>query len=183
MIVLAVSNLTTLMHDLEAIQSIDTTKMSNDRDEQVKFVSEQLNIIFTRAHLDGIKTVLHAMKSPISSSLREFIELWESSKCDLNFLKQRKMKISKLTFIKFNSFLDYYAIISREDMYVDTDKGEKSYVTLNNVTTVECHGGFSEDAKQWIVNALHILNDSVLSTFTLPPVDSKIAEILNKIIQ
>jgi hypothetical protein len=68
-------------------------------------------------------------------------------------------------------------------MYVDTDKGEKSYVTLNNVTTVECHGGFSEDAKQWIVNALHILNDSVLSTFTLPPVDSKIAEILNKGIQ
>jgi hypothetical protein len=96
MIVLAVSNLTTLIHGLEAIQSIDTTKMSNDRDEQVKFVSEQLNIIFTRAHLDGIKTVLHAMKSPISSSLREFIDKIENS---------LKMKLTEHDHIIIESYI------------------------------------------------------------------------------
>ena len=68
-----------LIHDLETIQNMDTSKVSNDRDDQVKFLSEQLNIIFTRAHLDGIKTTLHTMKSSISGSLREFIDKIENS--------------------------------------------------------------------------------------------------------
>jgi hypothetical protein len=58
---------------------MDAGKMSNNRDDQVKFLSEQLNFIFTRAHLDGIKTVFNAMTSSISVSLREFIDKIENS--------------------------------------------------------------------------------------------------------
>jgi hypothetical protein len=76
---LAASDLTTLIHELKTIQNMDTNKMSNDRDEQVKILSEQLNNIFTWAHLDGIKTTLHTMKSSISGSLREYINKIETS--------------------------------------------------------------------------------------------------------
>jgi hypothetical protein len=76
---LATSDLTTLIHDLETIRNIDTNKVNNNRDDQIKFLSDQLNIIFTRAHLDGIKTVFHTMKSSVSISLREFIDKIENS--------------------------------------------------------------------------------------------------------
>lgn len=68
-----------LIRDLETIRNIDSSKVDNDRDDQVKFLSEQLNIIFTRAHLDGIKTALDTMKSSVSVSLREFIDKIENS--------------------------------------------------------------------------------------------------------
>ncbi len=76
---LAASDLTILIRDLETIGNMDAGKMSNNRDDQVKFLSEQLNFIFTRAHLDGIKTVFNAMTSSISVSLREFIDKIENS--------------------------------------------------------------------------------------------------------
>ncbi|CAF0878189.1 unnamed protein product [Rotaria sordida] len=76
---LSASDLTMLIHDFETIQNIDTTKVGNDRDGQVNFISEQLNIIFIRAHLDGIKTIFHAMKSSIGVSLKDFIDKIESS--------------------------------------------------------------------------------------------------------
>jgi hypothetical protein len=68
-----------LICDLETIRNIDSSKVGNDRDDQVKFLFEQLNIIFTCAHLDGIKTALDAMKSSVSVSLREFIDKIENS--------------------------------------------------------------------------------------------------------
>lgn len=76
---LAASDLTILIRDLETIGNMDAGKMSNNRDDQVKFLSEQLNFIFTRAHLDGIKTVFNAMTSSVSVSLREFIDKIENS--------------------------------------------------------------------------------------------------------
>ncbi|CAF1131963.1 unnamed protein product [Rotaria sordida] len=76
---LSASDLTMLIHDFETIQNIDTTKVGNDRDGLVNFISEQLNIIFIRAHLDGIKTIFHAMKSSIGVSLKDFIDKIESS--------------------------------------------------------------------------------------------------------
>jgi len=71
--------LTTLINDLKTIRNIDISKLSKDHDDQVKFLSEQLNIIFTRAHFDGIKTVLQSMKSSISLTLTEFIDKIENS--------------------------------------------------------------------------------------------------------
>lgn len=76
---LAASNLTMLINDLETIRTIDINKIGHNRDDQVKFISEQLNLIFTRAHLDGIKTAFNSMNSPISISLREFIDKIENS--------------------------------------------------------------------------------------------------------
>jgi hypothetical protein len=78
-VVLAAMDLKILIRDLESIRTIDTSRLNNDRDDQVKFLSEQLNIIFTRAHLDGIKTIFNAMKSSVSVSLREFIDKIEKS--------------------------------------------------------------------------------------------------------
>ncbi len=78
-VILAATDLKVLIHDLENIRTIDTSKLNNNRDDQVKFLSEQLNIIFTRAHLDGIKTTLNSMKSSVSVSLREFIDKIEKS--------------------------------------------------------------------------------------------------------
>jgi hypothetical protein len=78
-VVLAAMDLKILIRDLESIRTVDTSRLNNDRDDQVKFLSEQLNIIFTRAHLDGIKTIFNAMKSSVSVSLREFIDKIEKS--------------------------------------------------------------------------------------------------------
>ncbi|CAF2608538.1 unnamed protein product [Rotaria sp. Silwood2] len=76
---LPASELTMLIHNLETIQNIDASKVSNDYDDQVNFISEQLNIIFTRAHLNGIKTVFHTMKTSIGVSLKDFIDKIETS--------------------------------------------------------------------------------------------------------
>ncbi|CAF3429043.1 unnamed protein product [Rotaria sp. Silwood1] len=76
---LAASDLTMLIHDLETIQNIDASTVSHDHDDQVNFISGQLNIIFTRAHLNGIKTIFHAMKTSIGVSLKDFIDKIETS--------------------------------------------------------------------------------------------------------
>ncbi|CAF2849900.1 unnamed protein product [Rotaria sp. Silwood2] len=76
---LPASELTMLIHNLETIQNIDASKISNNYDDQVNFISEQLNIIFTRAHLNGIKTVFHTMKTSIGVSLKDFIDKIETS--------------------------------------------------------------------------------------------------------
>ena len=67
------------MRDLEIIRNVDSRQVTNDRDTQVKFLSEELNHIFTYGHLDGIKTVFNAMKSSIGNSLRNFIDKIENS--------------------------------------------------------------------------------------------------------
>jgi len=85
-----------LIDDLETIQNIDRSKARNDRDEQVKFLSKQLNIIFTRAHLDGIKTALNTMTSSVSISLREFIDKIENS---------LKMKLTEHDHILIESYI------------------------------------------------------------------------------
>lgn len=76
---LAAPDLTTLVHDLGTILDVNMNKDDQDRDAHVKFVSDQLNTIFTRAHLDGIKAVLDTMKSPLSIALRAFIDRIENS--------------------------------------------------------------------------------------------------------
>jgi hypothetical protein len=85
-----------LIDDLETIQNIDGSKARNNRDDQVKFLSEQLNIIFTRAHLDGIKTALNTMTSSVSISLREFIDKIENS---------LKMKLTEHDHILIESYI------------------------------------------------------------------------------
>ena len=58
---------------------MDASKLTDEYDDRMKFLLEQLNMIFTRTHLDGMKTVFNTMKSPISISLREFIDKIENS--------------------------------------------------------------------------------------------------------
>lgn len=68
-----------LINDLETIRNIDRNKLNNNRDDQVNFFVEQLNDIFTRTHLDGIKTAFDTMTSSASISIKEFINKIETS--------------------------------------------------------------------------------------------------------
>jgi ethanolamine transporter EutH len=72
----AAPDVAALISDLQAVHQL---KAMNDREDQVKVLFEQLTSIFTRAHLDGIKTVLQAMASSISGDLRESIDRIEAS--------------------------------------------------------------------------------------------------------
>lgn len=99
----------TLLKDLKSIQPIDTNKLNGDHDEQMKVLLEQLNIIFTRAHLDGIKTMFNAMKSPISISLKEFIDIIENS-------LQRKLVESDQIMIE-SYILDHLRLLVSETFF------------------------------------------------------------------
>ena len=70
---LAASDLAVLIGDLRQVRTTDTRPVADDRDDQVAFVSEQLNTVFQRAHLDGVRTLLEAMPSSVSAKLREFL--------------------------------------------------------------------------------------------------------------
>ncbi len=113
---LAASDLTILIRDLETIGNMDAGKMSNDRDDQVKFLSEQLNVIFTRAHLDGIKTVFNAMTSSVSVSLREFIDKIENS---------LKMKLTEKDNIIIESYIHDHltSLVSQTNLKIISDSG------------------------------------------------------------
>lgn len=76
---LAVSDLSMLTRTLRTTQNIDDNKVNTDRENQIKFISEQLNMIFTRGHLDGIKAVFHAMESPVGAVFFTYIEKIEHS--------------------------------------------------------------------------------------------------------
>ena len=76
---LAASDLAVLIDDLRQMRTTDTRPIGGDRDDQVAFVSEQLNGVFQRAHLDGVRTLLEAMPSSVSRTLREFIERIDKS--------------------------------------------------------------------------------------------------------
>ncbi|CAM4763528.1 unnamed protein product [Rotaria magnacalcarata] len=75
----AASDLTMLTRDLKSILNIDGDTINHDRDKQIKFITEQLNITFQRAHLDGIKAVFDALKSSMGVSLNDSIARMENS--------------------------------------------------------------------------------------------------------
>ncbi|CAM4912460.1 unnamed protein product [Rotaria socialis] len=75
----AASDVTMLTRDLKLILNIDGDTINHDRDKQIKFITEQLNIIFQRAHLDGIRAVFDALKSSMGVSLNDFIDRMENS--------------------------------------------------------------------------------------------------------
>ncbi|CAF5040025.1 unnamed protein product, partial [Rotaria magnacalcarata] len=68
-----------LTRDLKSILNIDGDTINHDRDKQIKFITEQLNITFQRAHLDGIKAVFDALKSSMGVSLNDSIARMENS--------------------------------------------------------------------------------------------------------
>ena len=76
---LAIPDLNTLINDLQAVRNIGRAQINKNHDDQVKYLIEQLEIIFTRAHFDGINTVFHSMNSSIGRELSKFIDLIERS--------------------------------------------------------------------------------------------------------
>ena len=78
------------------------------------------------------------------------------TKYDLNFVKQLKIKMPKLTFIKFDPSYQY-------DMNKTKDINlEKMHITLDNVTTFKCMQSLLKKEK-WLINTLPNLTHLILS--------------------
>lgn len=91
------------------------------------------------------------------------------SKFDFNFIKELKIKMPKLNFIKFNQM-----------KYIDLKKDEQ--IKLYNVTTIEFEDKFLENDKSFIY-ALPNLTHFILYDVELLLADNELIEILNKKIQ
>lgn len=61
------------------MDDLDANNVSNNRDDQIKLITEQLNSIFNRAHLDGIKAMFQMLKSSVSIMLKNSIDKIEKS--------------------------------------------------------------------------------------------------------
>jgi hypothetical protein len=79
----------------------------------------------------------------------KYIELYYRSTYDINFLKELKMKMPKLSFIRRRPFLKKNKDGKEtEYLYIDTDEKVKSHVTLDNMTTIQFDHVSIENRKQ-----------------------------------
>ena len=88
------------------------------------------------------------------------IDLTEASKTDSTFVKQLKINMPKLTFIKFH----HDEVNRRKDFYIK----KNMYVKLDNVTSVKCPGGSLENGEYWLTNILPNLTQLILFSTELP---------------
>jgi hypothetical protein len=109
------------------------------------------------------------------------IEISTASKYDVNFVKQLKTKMPKLTFIKFGA-ITTNDINKIQDIDAKNDEREKIQTTLDYMTTIECTGGSVENEKEWLIYALPNLTHLILHC-GLSVINSQLTEILNKRIQ
>ncbi len=91
---------------------------------------------------------------------------------------------SPSTFINF-SFSIFNKDVNRiEDFYINVNEREKSYLILDNVTTMKLsiQRGI-QDTKEYLINVLPNLNYLILSSTDLSSKTNQLAEIFNKRIQ
>ncbi|CAF3621937.1 unnamed protein product [Adineta steineri] len=111
----------------------------------------------------------------------KYIDLYYRSTYDINFLKELKLKMPKLIFIKHRPVFEINKNGKEiEDLYIDTNEKMKSHVTLDNITTIQFDRGSVENRKTWLTNALPNINHLLLSSVNLPSPDSQSADLLNK---
>jgi hypothetical protein len=102
------------------------------------------------------------------------------SKYDLNFIEELKMKMPKLTFMKFHRD-DYSEKNQIKDISPKMDEKEKILVTLNNVTAIQCTKEY--DVKECLIYAVPNLRHLILSDAELASIDSELGQIFNERIQ
>ncbi len=114
--------------------------------------------------------------------------LWYNVKCiqlpvtlnyDIDFLKKLKMKMPKLTSIKFGG-CEFLPEVKTQET---SSSNEEIDVTLDNVTTIEFTEGYIEDQKDLIISSLPNLRHFILSCTELPSVDRELTPLLNERIQ
>ncbi|CAF0816779.1 unnamed protein product [Adineta steineri] len=111
----------------------------------------------------------------------KYIDLYYRSTYDINFLKELKMEMPKLIFIKHRSFYKKNKNEKEsEDLHVNENEEVKNHITLYNMTTIQFDHGSIENRKKWLINTLPNLNHLILSTIDLPSPDSQSADLLNK---
>jgi hypothetical protein len=133
---------------------------------------------------DGVKSSNHNLleTNPRIWYNVKSIDLLMTLEYDFNLIKQLKMKMPKLTVI---FFVDNYSSRQNEpkNIFMNKNEGEKSNVTLNNVTTIECKIGPGENKKEWLIHVLPNLIHLLLSDDVLPSIHSELTDVLNKKIQ
>jgi hypothetical protein len=101
------------------------------------------------------------------------IELCMTNQYDIHFLRELKIKMPKLNFIKFNSSIENSKLISNEQF-------ERIYLTLNNVTTILFEGQSFEEKIEWFIHFLPNLKHLILRLTKCPFKQSRLSEILSK---
>jgi hypothetical protein len=96
------------------------------------------------------------------------IELSKTSNYNLNFVKELKMKMPKLIFIKFNH---------SDGNKINKNETDKMHFTLNNVRTIQCIKGSLEDEKDWLINALPNVTHLILHSTELPFIDNQLIKL------
>jgi hypothetical protein len=95
------------------------------------------------------------------------IELSMTNQYDIHFLRELKIKMPKLNFIKFNSWIQNSKLISNE----------RINLTLNNVTTILFQGQYFQENIEWFIHLLPNLRHLILHLAKCP---FKQSEILSK---
>ncbi|CAF3317800.1 unnamed protein product [Rotaria sp. Silwood2] len=106
------------------------------------------------------------------------IELLVTYNYNLNFVKELKIKMPKLTLIKFGNIG-----FSSTHKTVNLCQEEKFDVQLDNVTTIEFTHGSIENKKEWLINVTPNLKYLFLWFTELSSIDNQLASILTKRIQ
>ena len=105
------------------------------------------------------------------------IQLHQQSVYNRDFVKELKIKMPKLTLIKFTGYNSLPHIHKQNSSCNEND------VTLKNVTTIEFMRESVENQKDWIIYSLPNLKHLILSHSKMPSKDSCLMPILNRQIQ
>jgi len=135
-------------------------------------------------HFDHLYDFCNDVRFSNSEILITNPRIWFSVKsidicADFNFIKELKMKMPRLNFIKFDE--PFYYDVMRKKPYIDIKTEEK--ITLDNVTTIECSRILLENDKKWLINALPNLTHLILYHTTSSSTDSDLDGTLNEKIQ
>jgi hypothetical protein len=143
-----------------------------------------MEIMSTRYHFiliifDGFDDGFNDVKSNNREILETNPRLWynvisleinSAKNCNVNFLKELKIKMPKLVFVKF-------------DMKPTEDERKRMHVTSNRFTMIGYTRKSVEDDKKWLIYSALNFKHLVLSSFKLPSKESELAQKLNKRIQ
>jgi hypothetical protein len=102
------------------------------------------------------------------------IELPFTDKYNKNFIRELKMKMPKLTSIKFAN-IQSWSTCQTTDLHTTTDKID---LRLDNMTTVQMAYGTIEDKKEWFICSLPNLKHLSFSHGKLPSINNQLCCIL-----
>jgi hypothetical protein len=136
-------------------------------------------------YLYGFPTQFHTVQSNHPDILNTNHRLWYNVKSlellgthqyDINFIKELKIKMKKLNFIKFKhdeSILQH----KTEDGFSNNETDVK----LNNVTTIQLVGGSIQQINQWLINSLTNVKHIILYSTESSSIDNQLNQRIERL--